>query len=60
MKLRHKTLEDALAKEKVVNFEMDIELWQRFKANCAINRRTIKSVLVKLIKEHLGEKTTVF
>lgn len=44
---------------KLVNFKIDIDLWMRLKARCALKHRSMKSVLDQLVREYLDRNLEV-
>ncbi len=52
-------LVDGVSESKLVNFEIDVDLWRRLKSRCALKRRTMKSVLEQLIREYLDRNLEV-
>lgn len=59
VELQGELVEDSKDSTKLVNFKIDIDLWRRLKARCALKERSMKSVLDQLVREYLDRNLEV-
>lgn len=59
IELHGELVEDSKDTTKLVNFKIDVDLWMRLKARCALKHRSMKSVLDQLVREYLDRNLEV-